>query len=191
MMTNGTTYTTGSTDRGDPYFEWLCKRAGAENYKQMAAYMHGMIFRMNAVVGTDANRLNDGLQQRVRFMERYGEIGSSTNRGPCTVLEFLVGLAGRMSFLMSGEEEQSRTKHYFHCLIRNLRLIKYNDSCFGELNGEFFTEEAIQRISDRTYGPDGDGGLFPLFAPMADQRTVEIWYQMQAWLNEHLDISVG
>jgi hypothetical protein len=40
-----------------------------------------------------------------------------------------------------------------------------------------------QRVINRTYGPDGSGGLFPLHKPhILDQRRVELWYQMQYYL---------
>ena len=46
-------------------------------------------------------------------------------------------------------------------------------------------DEAVQRVLDRTYDANGNGGLFPTRTVMVDQRGMDIWMQMQAWLNEH------
>jgi hypothetical protein len=35
---------------------------------------------------------------------------------------------------------------------------------------------------------DGSGGLFPLKNPQQNQRTTEIWYQMNAWLMENSNV---
>jgi hypothetical protein len=48
-----------------------------------------------------------------------------------------------------------------------------------------------QRVNDilyaliwRTYDPDGSGGFFPLLHSKKDQRQIEIWYQMHAYVRE-------
>jgi hypothetical protein len=42
------------------------------------------------------------------------------------------------------------------------------------------------RLNRRLYTTSGYGGLFPLEEPKEDQRKVEIWYQMMAYLGENL-----
>lgn len=181
-----TTPEAGFTEDNDLYLSWLQKKAGAEEYGELVKALHRLIFRPTIKhEPDDSSRANDGLRLRGEFIDKFGELGSSANRGACTMLEFLIGLARRMSFLMGEENQPSQTAHYFHELIRNLRLLRYTDGYFEEHNGEFFVEEAVQRVLDRTYGSDGDGGLFPLWQPHEDQRYVDFWYQMHAWLNEH------
>ena len=177
----------------DPYFQWLCKKIGIPSkraYIHLAAELHSLIFQPGNAIATDANRANDGLHLRVQFIERYGMRGSSESRGPCTMLEFLIGLAGRMAFIMGEEGNPLHTSYYFWQMIINLRLMKLSDEKFEELNGEFFVQEAVDRVLFRTYEADGRGGLFPLKDPKKDQRTVEIWYQMQEWLLESGDVEV-
>lgn len=106
------------------------------------------------------------------------------------MLELLIGLADRMSFLMSDEKQPDKVGYFFWHLVLNLRLAKLKDDIYDELNGDFFVDEAVQRVLDRSYERDGNGGLFPLKRPSKNQRTVEIWYQMQAWLGEHCDIQL-
>ena len=124
-------------------------------------------------------------------MQRHGEYGSATNRSGCTMLELLVAIARRMSFLMCGNSSNHRTNYYFMVLLRNLKIEKCTDENWYAINGEFFCEDAVWRVVDRQYDRNGNGGLFPLRHPMEDQRSVEIWYQMHAWLGENSEIELG
>lgn len=174
---------------GDPYFDWLCILTGGKTahvgYSELLDCLHEKVFRPKMAM--DINRGNDGLQLRVDFQNEHGPWGSSTNRGPCSYLELLIGLAKRMSFLMHGEEN-GYTEFYFWRLIANLDLIKCTDTRWNSMNGEFFVDDAVYRINERCFCADGSGGLFPLRRYERDQRGVEFWYQMQAWLMENSDI---
>ena len=169
----------------DPYFDWLCITINNRNYKELARALHNAEFR--AKFPADQNRGMDGMRLRVIFMERHGEYGSATNRGPCTMLEFLIGIARHMSFLMNGNACDHRTAFYFWTLIRNLGLDKLTDENWYRLNGEFYVEDAVDRVINRQYEYNGSGGLFPLRYPKEDQRGIEFWYQMHAWLGENSD----
>lgn len=179
----------------DPYFDWLCiligidQRTNGRNYGTLARDLHSIEFR--AKLPADKNRGMDGMQLRVDFMQQHGAFGSATNRGPCTMLEFFVALARRMSFLMCGNDSQHHTEYYFWVMMRNLGLIKLTDDKWNYLNGDFFCEEAVWRVLNRQYDPDGNGGIFPLRKYSEDQRSVEFWYQMQAWLGENCEIDLG
>lgn len=189
IMTEMTT----SRALNDPYFQWLCMLIGVPTtrpYLRLAEELHSQVFKPGNDIETDSNRANDGLQLRVQFMMRYGAMGSSDNRGHCTMLEFLIAVAQRMSYVMGTDDNDLHTAHYFWCLIDNLRLSKLNDERYDALNGDFFVEEAVSRLTYRTYDWDGEGGLFPLKHCVHDQRKVEIWYQMQSWLLESGDVEV-
>ena len=175
----------------DPYFDWLCIMIGANrrpyDYTELLSNLHEKIFQPK--LRMDANRGGDGLALRVEFISEHGPWGSSTNRGPCTMLEFLVALAKRMSFLMYGEGNHGYAEHYFWKLIDNLGLSKCTDDKWFMMNGEFFVEDAVCRVNERLYSADGTGGLFPLRGYCTkDQRAVEIWYQMQSWLMENSEV---
>lgn len=179
---------------GDPYFDWLCMKIGVDNqnpkrnYGQMVKMLHGIDY--TPILSMDENRANDGIQLRVEFMNAHGPYGSSTNRGPCTLLEFLVALAMKMNFLMGEEDNQHHTEWYFWRMIRHLGLRKYTDDFWFSCNGEFFVEDAADRVINRKYEANGDGGLFPLRGYYGDQRTIETWQQMQYWLGENSDIDL-
>ena len=178
----------------DPYFDWLCLKIGVDNrnpkrnYGQMVAMLHGINYI--PTLPLDENRANDGIQLRVDFMNAHGPYGSATNRGPCTMLEFLVALAGKMNFLMGSEENWHRTEWYFWRIIRHLGLRKLTDDFWDIGHGEFFVEDACDRVINRKFDYNGNGGLFPLRDPPMDQREVEVWNQMQAWLFENSDIDL-
>ena len=179
---------------GDPYFDWLCMKIGVNsrnpkrNYGNLVAMLHGINYV--PVMDMDENRGTDGIQLRVDFMNTHGTYGSSTNRGPCTMLEFLIALAAKMNFLIGEDDDPRRTEWYFWRLIRNVGLRKFTDDYWYECNGEFYVADAVDRILGRNYDYNGDGGLFPLRHPMQDQRTVEIWNQMHAWLAENSDLDL-
>lgn len=179
---------------GDPYFDWLCIKIGVNpnnprrNYGEMVRMLHGINYI--PVLEMDENRATDGIQLRVDFMDIHGPYGSSTNRGPCTMLEFLIGVAMKMNFLMGEEENHHRTEWYFWRLIRHMGLRKFTDDHWNYDNGELFVEDAVDRVINRKYLPSGEGGLFPLRGYYEDQTKCEIWKQMQYWLSENSDIDL-
>lgn len=180
----------------DPYFDWLCMSidvgkhpSGRRNYMELCTMLHSIEFQ--AKLPLDVNRAMDGMQLRVTFMQQHGEYGSATNRGGCTMLELLVALSKQMSFMMYGNEAHHRTPYYFSVLMKNLGLWKLTDENWYSLNGEFFVDDAVYRVINRLYDADGKGGLFPLKHPKEDQRCVEIWYQMHAWLGENCEIDLS
>ena len=179
----------------DPYYDWLCILIGVDrrnprrNYGKLTQMLHSIDFKPK--FPADENRGMDGMQLRVEFMQLHGPYGSATNRGKCTMLEFLIALARRMSFLMNGNPNRHHTEYYFWVLIQNLRLDKLTDDRWDYLNGEFFVEDAVMRLQERSIERNGEGGLFPLRHFSEDQRNVEIWYQMHAWLGENCEINLS
>jgi hypothetical protein len=66
-------------------------------------------------------------------------------------------------------------------LMENLDLERYNDNTpFSDAA----IDELLDRVIWRTYRRNGAGGLFPLKRTREDQRQVEIWYQLCAYLLE-------
>jgi hypothetical protein len=94
------------------------------------------------------------------------------------MLEMLIGLARRLSF-----EAEGRADDWFWHLLENIKLDKYNDSSGYDPDE---VDDILERIIWRNYRPDGVGGLFPLNEPEEDQRKVELWYQLSAYLIERL-----
>lgn len=152
------------TDKGDETYDLLIKDLYAINFY--------------ATIDRDENRAKDGFDLRARYM---GD-DSDYITGPCSVLEMLIALAQRMSEIMYDPDIGDDTARWFWEMIQNLGLDFNSDSRYSSI----FTDQVIGRFLNRSYDADGLGGLFPLEYPgeEIDQRDVEIWYQMQSYLNE-------
>lgn len=153
------------TDSGDETYDLLIRELYAYNFE--------------AVIDRDLNRVNDGLQLR----EKYMGDDSDYIDGECSVLELMIALAQRIDDIMYDPDVGEDWVRWFWEMIENLGLDKFPDSNFSTKAVDLI----IQRFIDRKYDSDGLGGLFPLMYPDSriDQRDVEIWYQMQAYLNEN------
>jgi hypothetical protein len=131
------------------------------------------------IIPNDDNRAEDGKELRREFARvLHVDISEPDwwNMG-CSVLEMLVGVSRRLSFESSGQP-----RVWFWRLLENLGISQYNDSTYPGHEQEI--NERLDDLIFRTYHPDGTGGLFPLAYPTADQRDVEIWYQLNAYLIE-------
>ncbi len=130
-------------------------------------------------VPNDDSRVEDGRELRYEFVEeRDLDNADLAWMGlGCSVLEMLVALSRRMAF----ETDVPASAWFWH-IIENLKLHEYNDSRrdFADI-----VKVVIDKVIWRTYDKDGTGGLFPLRQPNRDQRKVEIWYQMSAYILEH------
>jgi hypothetical protein len=99
----------------------------------------------------------------------------------CSVLEMLIGLSRRLAF-----EEEGEPRGWFWHLIENLELRHFTDRHYSSGESWCFNhvDEKLDCLLDRHYEYDGSGGLFPLHNPLEDQKDVELWYQMSAYLLE-------
>lgn len=160
------------------YFEWLFRQVGSEHKTHRALLEHLFCREFVWHIPNDDNRAVDGQDLRLRFLEEKGITNPPKDWMwlQCSVLEMLIALAKHMAFEADGEPYE-----WFWLLIKNLGLDQYKSN-------HRVPKEAIDEVLDaviwRTYSPDGSGGLFPLSYPQQDQREVEIWYQMSAYLLE-------
>ena len=71
--------------------------------------------------------------------------------------------------------------------MENLDLRQFSDEVYEDyIDAPDLVQERVDVFLDRAYSPDGTGGLFPLHEPDEDQRQVELWYQMSAYLLERV-----
>ena len=171
------------------YFEWLCERVeaigGEQTYWLLCKDLHNAVF--TGLVPHDENREYDGIALRERYFWETQVLDESFDGEPCTMLEMLVALADRIDFeLGDPDDDRCWTARYFWELIGNLGLNAFDDEHYIARGGVRRVQEILDVLINRTYDYDGsDGGLFPLAYPERDQREVEIWYQMQAYLQEN------
>lgn len=130
-------------------------------------------------VPNDDNRVEDGKDLRLDFARALEADGkeiddeSWMNLG-CSMLELLIGLSRRLAFEAEGEP-----RVWFWRLIKNAGLHINSDlRKFPRIE----VDQILDRIIWRKYEYNGHGGLFPLRESYADQREVELWYQLQAYV---------
>jgi hypothetical protein len=91
-------------------------------------------------------------------------------------LEVLVALSRRVAFNAGGEPEWWAWK-----LIENIGLDKVEGIELSPVD-RIKINDALDRVIERRYSENGEGGFFPLPSTDEDQRKVEIWYQMSAYI---------
>lgn len=168
------------------YFGWLCEqiwinygRSGKTFWEMLTCLYHKQFVW---VVANDDNRIEDGRDLRLEFLHEIGEDPTPMDRREaCSVLELLVGLSRRCAFATDGNAPR-----WAWLLIENLEFHKFSDSL--SLAKIEVLNERLDALIWRQYQPDGSGGFFPLGFPEKDQREVELWYQMSAYLEEQQDL---
>lgn len=167
------------------YLTWLCnqvaevkRRPKARTHLNLMHQLHTTIFV--AFVPHDENRIADARQLRYEYLAEHEEEQGDPDwmRAPCSMLELLIVLSRLLAF-----EMDDRADVWFWHLIEVLELEGFNDRVYDE-HAQEQIEEVLDRVIWRTYDPDGYGGLFPLRNPVEDQRDVELWYQLSAYLIE-------
>lgn len=169
------------------YFDWLCSLVDAGPKWHLLWYkLHSMAFVW--LFPRDENRAEDGKYLRYLYSLERAEDGLSDEEieeylaGPCTVLEFLVGLAKRIEDdIMYDANEDNRTYIWFWEMIENLGLDKYDDDHYSDIE----IDDIVNRFMSRKYKKGGPGNIFksgPGWKKMA--QNMEIWEQVHAWSSE-------
>jgi hypothetical protein len=156
------------------YFEWLISQINVQGTRTFYDLFEVLFtIEFDWTVPHDKNRTQDGLDLRIEFFN--GQKIRLNKRA--TVLEVIIALSRRLAFIAGG-----RAEDWAWQLLTNLRLNKMTDP---------FTENKARKVNNiletliwRQYREDGSGGFFPLNWPDQDQTQVEIWYQMQKYVNE-------
>lgn len=168
------------------YYEWLCTSVGANrppytNYLMLLQTLH----KKNYIwfVPMDANRYSDGFHLRLKFADQNDYVIPTTGDDTlysCSVLEVLLALSIRIDSEITGEPGLVYPEKWFWVMMENMGLTRYDD--------EHFDANEVNRIVDiwleRRFGSDGMGSPFPLQHPFEDQRQIELWQQMQNYVNE-------
>lgn len=163
------------------YFEWLCDQVIKAPDVDARLVLEIMFFKEFVwTVPNDDNRAVDGKDLRKEFLAEkgYASEGDFIEIG-CSMLELLIGLSRRLAFEADGEPDA-----WFWRLMKNIGLHKFTDDKPFSVDR---VDEILDRVIWRTYNHLGHGGLFPLASSDEDQRRVELWYQMSAYLLERLD----
>jgi hypothetical protein len=165
------------------YLAWLYSQVGSVTERNPSRSYWKVLRQLYTkpfvwLIPNDDNRAEDGRTLRIDFLreEEIDDRDPEWMQLECSMLELLIGLAQRLAFQDDGEP-----RAWFWHLMENLSLDKYNDNT---LVPEKEIDGILDEVIWRTYRHSGRGGLFPLKRPRANQRDVELWDQMHAYLLE-------
>lgn len=174
----------------EEYLVWLYAQVGTtrlKNPERTYWFLARQLLKKEFVwlVPNDDNRVEDGRDLRIEFLAETGieEVDPDWMDLGCSFLELLIVLSRDLSFQAEGE-----VADWFGQLLHNIGLDRWNDKQYKKDPDAYEAiEEIVNAVIYRQYREDGQGGLFPLEAPRKDQRDVELWYQMCAYILERQD----
>lgn len=170
------------------YFDWLYDIVSHwdgirdQSYRKLLYYLYSVDFEYS--IPMDANRYDDGIELRYKFAYQNDIdqrlIAVELDTRPCSVLEMMIALAIRCEKdIMDSPSDEDRTDAWFWYMIKSLGLFDQDD----ELYSRDIISRKITKLLDRTYAPNGKGGLFTIPNCSDDLREIEIWTQAMWWLN--------
>jgi len=177
-------------DTEQEYFNWLCDLIHIDQIERTYWLLAKDLYRKPfiALIDHDDNRCSDGIELREEFLRDYERDGYLDMGRECSMLEMMIALARRIDFATSDPNDiynTDTTSYWFWEMIDNLGLIEFDDDSYVELDGQTYVDWILDGFVNRQYSENGEGGLFPLDGDCEDQREVEIWYQMNAYLEKH------
>jgi hypothetical protein len=175
----------------EAYFDWLFDQIEERQYSGLKDFVYALyLYPFVCRIANDDNRVEDGLTLRNTFYDEQDIDPSQEDdlSRPCTILEMLIALAGRMNFVLFDPHKGDQVSLWFWLFVDNLNLQKYDHDDEDALRKKKFNRIVLRKFVNREYQSNGKGGLFPLNNPNSDQREVELWYQMMAYINENYDI---
>ena len=165
----------------DEYGIWLVNhvRLRKMGYSQLMKRLHDTPFIY--ILERDGNRADDGINLREEFYrEKDMDVGVYDHRDDCSVLEMLVALAIRITDEYIGDPDENHPEWIFWEMIRNLGLNDFDDWQYDSKRVDMILNHWMYR--DFSY--DGRGSIFPVKDPRRNQRSIEIWSQMNEYLSE-------
>jgi hypothetical protein len=161
------------------YFYWLCDFiGGCGNYTNLLKHLHKIDFIY--LISMDGNRAEDGIRLRYRYNQEFAEW---CGRKPCSVLEMMIALAVRCEEnIMGNDAYGDRTRYWFYSMIDNLGLSNMTDTNYNS----DLVNKVLDKFLYRQYEPNGSGGLFIFDNPRIDARSMEIWMQLNWYLNDYI-----
>ncbi len=172
-----------SVNLPEDYLRWLEDQLRDEQpedktYRDLIQVMFEREFGWVDSIPLDENRLVDGLDLRVEFAYHvHIRPDDMKPLGPCSFLEVLIALSRHLAFVAGGE-----APGWAWVLLGNLELQRMSDPLNAPKRRR--VEEVMEKVISRTYLPDGTGGFFPLAWSDDDQTRIELWYQLNNYVQE-------
>lgn len=172
------------------YFNWIYDKVVGSKYPYRKLLRRLFEIPFISILPMDDNRKEDGMGLRYRFgYENHIPdpiIANELDLDECSVLEMMAALAIHCEEdVMDDPTMGNRTSKWFMGMIGNLGLSGMDDRRYDER----LVDSHIDIFLHRKYEPDGRGGLFHLQHCTDDLRNVQIWYQMNWYLDEVMELS--
>lgn len=179
------------SNTAERYFRWIlhsalspeliarCGRSGIDIWAVLKE-MDSVPFEVTTDM--DLNRIDDGIELRYRFGGVTGipdpEIAATIDIHRCSMLEVAASLALKAGEQIFGNPyEEQGARWIFGKMLENAGMLEPQADVFDICDG----------INERTYSPEGRGGLFYIHKCPKDLRKVELWHQMMLYLDVAYD----
>ena len=176
----------------EAYFCWLIRLIGDEyivtNYQKLLWKLYSRDYIWELVY--DKNRAADGLLLRRLYDQEMGNTGVlspkvSASTRPCSILEMFIALARNAeNDIMHDPDYGDRSGVWFWEMLENLGLDIYDDYHYFEDE----IDKILDRFLHRRYEKNGTGGAFPVTNSNQNMRKKDLWWQMNAYLEERFPI---
>lgn len=169
----------------DLYFRWLCEWVDVNGrFGGLMKCLDSMIFV--PVNPMDENRASDGRYMRYVYRDQTGN-DSCRGESDCSVLEFLIGFAWRLSYNIGNIQEDwggdQGVAPWFWTMVHNIKLdAEYGFA--GPVVDEKEAQRKVEKFMYRNYDYYGHGGLFVVDHPLEDMRDAELWDQANWYLTQ-------
>ena len=168
------------------YYLYRIVQNGGENHRKLCVELFkNRFFITRSAPKRDVDREKDGLELRKEWSN--DSLDGEFHIIPCTMLEMIIGISKRMSEQLMDEDGEDKTAQYFWEIMENLGLTCMDDDNFGWETGlaQKKIAKTCEILCKRQYNPDGTGGgMFPMPGVFGiNQKKMEIWYQMQDYIN--------
>lgn len=166
-----------------PYYDWLISQIEfPRNFKKTFSGLleHLHQFEFVWIVDGDDNRIHDAKDLRTSFSKYQYEKRQypiKEFKDYVSVLEVMIAISLTLEFVAGGEAPA-----WVWRLIDNLGLNHFYDPFTKYKRVQ--VDDILETLIWRTYERNGRGGFFPLIYPEEDQTKVEIWYQLNAYVQE-------
>ena len=171
----------------DLYFNWLYDKVKGIYYDELLWFLYTRPYKVTKD-DMDHSRMIDCNGLRRDFEKSHAAIGELVDPdSPYSFLEMLIAMAIRCDdSIMYEERYGDRSIDWFWCFIDNLGLSRATNSRWNR-HWQNYAEECCQRILNRDYKRNGEGGLFVINDhPDVDIRKIPLWTQLNWWIHENL-----
>ena len=180
---------TNSMGLTEIYFDWMSEIA-FPNIRDRSRYGY-LLDALNASmfyfsIPMDENRMRDGIDLRYRFAYDKGysneEVAVALNHNrSCSMLEMMVALSLKGDErILYDFETGGRADYIFRTMLESMQLIDMTNDRFDS----GYIDYRINRLLNHDYEFNGNGGFFTVENPRKDMRLVDIWYQMNWYLQK-------